>query len=66
MAERCVDLGIGDSRQALLRRPAGRNRGQALLDVASVGVQVRFASASAAPACAGQVTSAFEVVGQAF
>ena len=42
VAERRVDLRVADPRQALPRRLAGRNRGQALLHVAAMGFQVNL------------------------
>jgi hypothetical protein len=61
-----LDVRAADPRQALLRRPADRNRGQALLDVAAVGVQVNFGQRfQKRPLGGGEVAARFEVVGQA-
>ena len=66
VAERRLDLRVAEPRQALARRLAGRNRGQALLHVAAVGFQVNLGQRlQQRPLGAGQVAAGFQVVGQA-
>ena len=66
VAERRLDLRVANPRQALPRRLAGRNRGQALLHVAAVGFQVNLGQRfQQRPPGAGQVAAGFQVVGQA-
>jgi hypothetical protein len=66
VAERVVDVGIAQSRQAVARGFAGRYGCEALLHVASVGFQMNldesFEQAAPGP---GQVAAGFQVVGQA-
>ncbi len=66
VAERRLDLRVADPRQALSRRIAGRNRGEALLHVAAMGFQVnRSQRFQQRPLGGGEVASGFQVVGQA-
>ena len=66
VAERRLDVRVADPRQALARRLAGRDRGQALLHVAAVGFQVnRGQRLQQRPLGGGQVAAGFQVVGQA-
>ena len=66
MAERRLDVRVADPRQALARRLAGRDRGQALLDVAAVGFEVDLGQRlQQRPLGGGQVAAGFQVVGQA-
>ena len=66
MAERGLDLRVADPRQALPRRFAGRNRGEAFLHVAAVRFQVnRGQPLQQRPLGGGEVAAGFQVVGQA-
>ncbi len=64
--ERRLDLRAADPRQALLGRLAGRDRGQALLHVTAVGLQVNSGQPfKQRTRGGGEVTAAFEVICQA-
>ena len=66
MAESRLNIGVADPRQALLRRFAGGDGGEALVDVAAVGFQMkRGQPLEQRPAGSREIASTFQVIGQA-
>ena len=66
MAERGLDLGVAEPRQALAGRTAGGDRGQALLGVAAVLLHVqRDHRLDGGPAVGVEVAPRVQVIGQA-